>query len=133
MAMFLPGIFVVGHNLKPLSTRDNRTWQNLKTLLLICQPLNTILCPIAYFCGFGKLLLKVHYNLIYKNCGATKFEPLKPQGISYMERERGEGGGEGERGRERGVGGQAGQQGGIYNVRSGLEEIQRFRQTERHR
>ncbi len=60
ISMFLPGIFVVGLNLKPIMYRQNWTWENLRNLLLICQPLNTVFCPIAFFCGQGKLVLKVN-------------------------------------------------------------------------
>jgi hypothetical protein len=56
----------------------------------------------------------------------TKFEPPKPQGISYLEREK--------VGDREGRGKQAGQQPGRFKVRLGLEgrdiEIERHRNKE---
>jgi hypothetical protein len=56
-------------------------------------------------------------SLIYKSQCSTKFEPPRPQGISYLERER-----EGRKKRERE--GQ-GQLACIFKVRLGLGKIER--------
>jgi hypothetical protein len=68
-------------------------------------------------------MLEIFSSLIYKSQCPTKFDPPRPQGISYLERER-EGIKEREREREREREGR-GQQACIFKVRLGLGKIER--------